>query len=333
MPTDVNKHLLFENNQGKYLLSLDNPYYIVKRSQEGEIESIRCNIILTFTDEGKEDFAKNNTFLLDSLDYYTVPEQTDSYKVVQQPDSKLLSQIAIDYIFDFTSQKYIVKNVWLSYKNDFWGSSCLKQKLDLTNLLKGISTTKILPQVIFFIQSQYRMEPTGKLFFLTENSLRTTYIDKESYNTFISMPKVKPSATIDLDIVDYYTNFGAKEMFFDPENYSTDKIDYKLIAYSTQNYLIDPINKRFLPGKKSWHYSNGKIKYSTPLKWENFDFYDENNYEKLFLDEPNSTPEHKAQLMLLYALYYDKALYKYDFSKLPLEKECLQYQAQTQQTI
>ena len=333
MSTDANKHLLFENNQGKYLLSLDNPYYIVKRSQEGEIESIRCNIILSFAPEGIEEFTQKNSSLLKSLDYYTMQEQTEAYKSTQQPDNSLLSQIVVDYIFDFTTQSYLVKNVWLSYTNNAWGSSCLKPNLSLTNLLEGMSTPKILPQVIFFIQSQYRIEPTGKLFFLTENSLRTTYIDKEAYNTFISMPKVKPSATSDLDIVDYYTNFGAKELFFDPENYDPNKIDHNLIAYSIQNYLIDPINKRFLPGKKSWHYSNGKIKYSTPLKWEDFDFYDSNNYEKLFIDAPNNTPEHKAQLMLLYALCYDKTLYKYDFAQIPLEKNCLQYQTQTKQSI
>lgn len=333
MSTDANKHLLFENNQGKYLLSLDNPYYIVKRSQEGEIESIRCNVLLVLTQEGREEFAQKNSSLLNLLDYYEMEKQPEESKSIEQPNNSLLSKITIDYIFDFTSQAYLVKNVWLAYSNGCLGSSCQKPDLDLTNLLVGISTPKILPQVIFFIQSQYRVEQTGKLFFLTENSLRATYIDKEVYKTFISMPKVKPSTTIDLDIVDYYTNFGAKEMFFDPENYDTDKIDHNLIAYSVQNYLIDPINNRFLPGKKSWHYSNGKIKYGTPLKWESFDFYSASNYEKLFIDTPNNTPDHKAQLMLLYALSYDKALYKYDFAQIPLESNCLQYQTQTNQSI
>lgn len=275
------RFLLLEDENAKYFL--DTVTYTVERDEEGKIEEIDCDIFVLYNATGSKKFAEENATFISSLQ--------------KENQDKTFDTVNINYKFTpATPEETQILQIEFLASNKILFNGEFEEKDTPSPTLQGIDFQQLLDRAKFYIEAQYSPPTNKRLLFLEENAYSGKYLDIDSFKIARLISNNRQSLLVDMSIVEFPTKLGISD--FVAQNTLNGKYQpyHEQLSFYKYNYLIDPIDKKFLQGNRLYQYKDGSIEaYPAKSDWQDIE---EQSFENGL----------SSKLALLYAMNYDESL-------------------------
>jgi len=274
------RFLLLEEENAKYFL--DTVTYTVERNEDSKIDEIHCDVFILYNAEGSKKFAEENAQFISSLQTEMPNITFDTINITYKFTPETPEQTQVQQI-EFLSVSKVV------LQGDF-------EQQETTPTLQGIDLEQLLARTKFYIEAQYTPPTNKRLLFLEENAYSGKYLDIDSFKVARLISNNQQNVLIDMSIVEFPTKLGVSD--FVAQNTLNGKYQpyHELLSYYKYNYLINPLDKNFLQGNRSFYYKDGTVE-SQPAKadWQT-------------LEEQSFENGLSSKMALVYAMAYDESL-------------------------